>query len=211
MWSESLPWSAPSLRVGSSTLFSILHFKYFMRSSRLSLRTKLSSMREQTTPKCSVRTHILLVHTSCGRKKCCRGDGSCGFVLVDTLLHQHLQGSVLQRWGVLDDFLLPEMCKFEPLPTSDKFLHFSCDVSFVRMLMFSSFFLNKMWKQKCFYWFYFIFLLTEPIAFKLSHPCRATKDDTMRCVDSTESEPKEDLSFLSINKVSRVRLTSNFL
>lgn len=35
---------------------------------------------------------------------------------------------------------------------------------------------------------------------KLSHPCHATKDDTMRCVDSTQSEPKEALSFLSINK-----------
>lgn len=143
MRSESLPWNAPSLRVGSSSLFSILHFQYIMRSSRLSLRTKLSSMREQTTPKCSVRTHILLTHTSCGRKKRCRGDGSCGFVLVDTLLHQRLQGSVLQRWGVLGDFLLLEMCKFEPIPTSDKSLHFSCDVTFDRMLMFSSFFSIK--------------------------------------------------------------------
>lgn len=43
------------------------------------------------------------------------------------------------------------------------------------------------------------------------HCFAPSKDDIMQCVDSTKPEPKEDLSFLSVNKVSQVHLTSHFL
>lgn len=68
-----------------------------------------------------------------------------------------------------------------------------------------------------FFFFFFLakhvqrFVVTKRIPFRPLCLDAPRTNNTMKCVDSTKSELNGDLSFLFINKVSRVHLMSNFL
>lgn len=140
-----------------------------------------------------------------GRKMCCRGDGSCGFVLVNTLMY-----SCQSLFGVFGLFFARKSHISHAMTTNVYWCQFISLLWGYEIIccgpepLFSSFFSIKSTQSEI-YWE--ICADKADTIHTLPHCC----GDTLQCVDSTKPEPKEDLSFLSINKVSRVHLTSNFL